>query len=306
MTSQKTSKRTKQKCIVVAIAGEPNTGKSTLMNYLIGQKISIVSPKVQTTRSIIKGILTEDETQIIFVDTPGIFKPQKKRNLERIIVRTAWRNVQDTDFVCLLVDATKSISERTKMIIDNLKKHKKKCIVAINKVDLVKKSKLLEFAKQLNDYKLFDEIFMISALSGHGINKLKDYLIKIAPKENWLYPDDYITDSPMKFLASEITREKLFLNLKQELPYSVSVETEKWEEFKNGSVKIQQIIFVMKESQKGIILGKRGSLIKKIGEDARKEIEELIEAKVHLFLFVKVKENWQNDVEHFEYLNLER
>lgn len=298
-------KKPGQKCIVIAIAGEPNSGKSTLMNYLIGQKVSIVSPKVQTTRSIVKGILTENETQIVFVDTPGIFKPHKKRNLERVIVRTAWRSVQDTEFVCLLIDASRSISERTEMIIKDLKKYNKKCIVAINKVDLVKKPKLLELAKKLDSYKLFDEIFMISALNGHGVSKVKDYLIKIAPKEKWLYPDDYITDSPMKLLASEITREKLFLNLKQELPYSVSVETEKWEEFKDGSVKIQQIIFVMKESQKGIVLGSKGSLIKKIGEDARKEIEELIDTKVHLFLFVKVKENWQSDAEHFRYLNLE-
>jgi GTP-binding protein Era len=207
MKNKKTTKESQKKCIVVAIAGEPNAGKSTLMNYLVGQKVSIVSPKVQTTRSIVKGILTEDETQIVFVDTPGIFKPHKKRNLERAIVRTAWRNVKETDFVCLIIDGEKGISERTKMIIENLKEAEKKCVVAINKVDVVKKPMLLELATQLHSYGIFDEIFMISALTGHGVDKLKDYLIGIAPKEEWLYPGDYITDSPMILLASEITRE---------------------------------------------------------------------------------------------------
>jgi GTP-binding protein Era len=299
-------KSNKQKCIVVAIAGEPNAGKSTLMNYIIGQKISIVSPKAQTTRSVVKGIITEGDTQIVFVDTPGIFKPSKARNLERTIVRTAWRNVKETEFVCLIVDASKRTTQATKMIVEDLKKSEKRCILVLNKVDLIKKIKLLAIAQEFNEHGIFEEIFMISAKTGHGVDDLKNYLIKIAPEGNWLYESDDITDSPMKLLASEITREKLFNHLSQELPYSVSVETEKWEEFKNGDVKVQQVIYVLKESQKGIVLGKRGALIKQIGEEARKEIGELIGTKVHLFLFVKVKENWRSDSEHFGYLGLDK
>jgi GTP-binding protein Era len=282
-----------KKCLTVALAGIPNAGKSTLMNNLVGEKISIVSPKVQTTRDLIRGILVENNSQIIFIDTPGIFTPKKARMLEKKIVKTAWTGIMDAEVVCLLIDVIDGLTHKVKVALDNLKKRDVKAILILNKVDLIHKPKLLELTKEITTYYPdFDKVFMISAKNGHGVNDLKNYLIEIAPKGEWIYPEDDITDVPMKFMASEITREKLFNALKEELPYSIDVVTENWEEFKNGDIKINQVIYVLKENQKNIIVGKRGERIKKINIEARQEISKLTERKVHLFLFVKVKEDW--------------
>lgn len=287
------TKNQNKKCITVTLAGVPNAGKSTLMNYLVGEKVSIVSPKVQTTRDLIRGILVEDNAQIIFIDTPGVFIPKKTRLLERKIVKTAWSGIMNGDIVCLLIDVKDGFTSKIKTILDSLKEKEIKAILVLNKVDLIKKSKLLELTKQLTDYYPdFDKVFMISAKTGHGVEDLKKYLIESAPESEWIYPEDEVTDVPMKFMTSEITREKLFLNLKEELPYSVDVVTESWEEFDNGDLKINQVIFVLKENQKSIVLGKRGSMIKRVNMQAREEIKELTERKVHLYLFVKVKADW--------------
>lgn len=283
----------KQKILTVALAGAPNAGKSTLTNYLVGEKVSIISPKVQTTRDLIRGVFVEDNTQIIFIDTPGVFIPKKARLLERKIVKTAWSGIRDAELACLLIDSTEGFTQKIKMILDEFQKKEINNILVLNKVDLVKKPKLLDLTKQITDYYPdFKEIFMISAKTGEGVDKLKDYLVNQAVEGEWIFKDDEITDAPIKFLASEITREKLFLKLNQELPYAVDVETENWEEFNNGDIKIQQVIYVLKENQKSIILGKRGKLIKEVGSEAREEISKFLNRKVHLFLFVKLKEDW--------------
>jgi len=282
-----------QKILTVALAGAPNAGKSTLTNYLVGEKVSIISPKVQTTRDLIRGIFIDGNTQIIFIDTPGVFIPKKARLLERKIVKTAWSGIGDADLVCLLIDSTEGLTQKVKVILDEFKKKEINNIIVLNKVDLVKKPKLLDLTKQITDYyPNFKEIFMISAKTGEGVDKLKDYLVKQAIDGEWIFKDDEITDAPIKFLASEITREKLFLKLNQELPYAVDVETENWEEFNNGDIKIQQVIYVLKENQKSIILGKRGRLIKEIGMEVREELSKFLNRKIHLFLFVKLKEDW--------------
>jgi len=283
-----------KKCFTVALAGIPNAGKSTLMNNLVGEKISIVSPKVQTTRDLIRGILVEDNTQIIFIDTPGVFNPKKARMLEKKIVKTAWTGIMDAQTVCVLVDVVAGFTEKVKTIIDGIrKKEVKNVILVLNKVDLIHKPKLLALTKQLTEYyPAFKKVFMISAKKGHGVEDLKNYLIKNAPAGEWMYPEDEITDVPLKFMASEITREKLFKNLQEELPYSIDVETESWETFKNGDLKISQVIYVLKENQKNIVIGKGGKTIKMVNIQAREEISRLTERKVHLFLFVKVKEDW--------------
>lgn len=263
------------------------------MNNLVGEKVSIVSAKVQTTRDLIRGILVEDDTQIIFIDTPGIFVPKKVRMLEKKIVRTAWTGIMDAEIVCLLIDVAEGLSPKVKIALDNLKKREIKTVLVLNKVDLIHKPKLLELTKEITEYYPdFERVFMISAKKGHGVNDLKNYLTQIAPHGEWVYPEDDITDVPMKFMASEITREKLFNALKEELPYSIDVITEKWEEFKNGDIKINQVIYVLKENQKNIVVGKRGERIKKINIEARKEISKLTERKIHLYLFVKVKPDW--------------
>lgn len=285
-----------QKILTVAIAGAPNAGKSTLTNYFVGEKVSIISPKVQTTRDLIRGVFIDGNTQIIFVDTPGVFIPKKARLLERKIVKTAWSGIRDAELTCLLIDATEGFKEKIKIILDEFKKKEINNILVLNKVDAVKKPKLLELTKQITDYyPSFKEIFMISAKTGEGVDKLKQYLLGQAKEGDWVFKDDEITDAPIKFLASEITREKLFLKLDQELPYSVDVETEKWEEFENGDIKIQQVIYITKENQKSIILGKRGQLIKQIGIEVREELSKFLNRKIHLFLFVKVKEKWVED-----------
>lgn len=282
-----------QKCSVVALIGPPNAGKSTLSNYLIGQKISITSPKVQTTRNTIKAIFVEDNSQIVFLDTPGIFIPHKDRILERTIVKSAWQGIKDANHVCLLIDATKGFNSHINSIIDDLQKHKIEPIIAINKVDLVKKEKLLLIIDKLSQ-KGLDKIFMICATSGEGVEQLKNHLVAIAPKSPWLFQNEEITDAPVKYLASEITREKIFLKLYQDLPYSVHIENDSWQNLDNGDVKIYQTIYVLKESQKSILVGKRGLMIKEIGESARKDIANMLGVKkAHLFLIVKVK-NWLN------------
>jgi GTP-binding protein Era len=283
----------------IALIGAPNAGKSTLTNFLVGQKISIVSPKVQTTRNTIKAIMVEGETQIVFLDTPGVFIPQTTRPLERAIVRSAWQAIKEADFVCLLIDATKGLIENNQQILKDLEFHKIKPVIAINKVDSIAKEKTLGMIAELAG-RGFEDIFLISATTGDGVEPLKKHLIAITPQSDWQFNDDEITDAPMKFVASEITREKLFIHLKQDLPYSLFVKTDSWEDLNNGQVKIKQTITVLKESQKMIVLGKGGSMIKQIGEESRKDIGELLGTKVHLFLFVKVEEDWINKKENYD------
>lgn len=287
-----------QKCLKVAFAGLPNAGKSSLTNTFIGEKISIISPKIQTTRDTIKCVYVEDNTQIVIIDTPGLFIPKKDRLLERKIVKNAWNGIQESDIVCVIIDSTGGINDKVKTIINDIEKKQNDLIFILNKVDLIPKIKLLEMAKTLNDlYPDYKQLFMISALTGENLDKLKNYLIDIAPKKPWIFNNDEITDAPMKFLVAEITREKLFMQLKEDLPYSVDVITEKWEEFKDGSVKIQQVIRVLKNSQKAIVIGKNGSMLKKINIEARKEIEKVFGIKVHLYLFVKVENKWIDEKE---------
>ena len=276
----------------VAVLGAPNAGKSTLVNRLVGAKISIVSPKVQTTRSRIRGIFVEDNTQLILVDTPGIFKPG--RRLDRAMVASAWTEAEDCDLRMLLVDAVKGIDKNTQSIIANLKNNKQRCILVINKIDLITKDKLLPLIASLNKADIFTETFLISAETGENVEELKKHLISKAPKGMWMYPDDQLTDLPNRLFAAEITREKLFMALQQELPYSVAVQTTAFKEQKNG-IRIEQTIYVEREGQKSIVLGKNGQMIKKVGERARYELSKLFETPVHLFLFVKVKENWVED-----------
>lgn len=276
----------------VAVLGAPNAGKSTLVNRLVGAKISIVSPKVQTTRSRIRGIFVEDNTQLILVDTPGIFKPG--RRLDRAMVASAWTEAEESDLRMLLVDAVKGIDKNTQSIIANLQNNKQRCILVINKIDLISKDKLLPLIASLNKANIFTDTFLISAETGENVEDLKQYLISKAPKGMWMYPDDQLTDLPNRLFAAEITREKLFMALQQELPYSVAVQTTSFKEQKSG-IRIEQTIYVEREGQKSIVLGKNGQMIKKVGERARYELSKLFEMPVHLFLFVKVKENWIDD-----------
>ena len=288
-----------QKFGIIALVGAPNAGKSTLTNTLLGQKISIVSPKVQTTRNVIKAILVEGETQLVLLDTPGVFLPRSDKILERLIVKSAWQGIRDAHFVCFLIDAERGLDSENQRIINELKKNDFKPAIIINKVDLVKKTKLLEMIQSLTDIGLSD-IFMISATTGDGLPQLKEFMLKKCSEGPWQYDEDNITDAPMRGIASEITREKLFLKLDKELPYSLTVKTDDYKIAENGSITIHQTIFVLKESQKGIILGRNGSLIKEVGMEARQEIGEIAGAKVNLFLFVKVKKDWMNDLESYE------
>jgi len=297
-----------QRAGFVAIVGAPNVGKSTLLNSLVGTKVSIVSPKVQTTRSRVLGICIEGPAQVIFIDTPGIFKP--RRRLDRAMVAAAWGGAGDADEVLLLVDASlvntsRGIDSDTANIIKRLKKTERKIILAINKVDLVDKPKLLDLAAELNATGVFSEIFMISAEKGDGVQDLMAFLASRVPEGPWLYPEDQISDMPGRLTAAEITREKLYLQLHQELPYAASVETENWTEQDDGSVRIEQVIYVERPTQKAIVLGKGGSRIKALGQAAREELEEIFERRVHLFLFVKVREKWGDDPERYRDLGLD-
>ena len=294
-----------QFCATIALVGAPNAGKSTLTNALLGQKVSIVSPKVQTTRNTIKAIISEDQTHLVILDTPGVFMPRSDKILERIIVKSAWQGIRDADFICFLIDSSVGLTPENLRIINQLKEENIEIIVVLNKIDLIKKANLLAIIKALDDIDL-KEILMISAENKEGVEDLKHFLFSRAKPQSWIYGDDYITDAPMRFSASEVTREKLFLKLNQELPYSLTVKTDSYEVLDNGEVKIHQTIFILKESQKKIILGKNGNLIKEIGSLARHELSKMIGNNVHLYLFIKVKKDWMQDVESYESLDLGR
>jgi GTP-binding protein Era len=291
-------------CGFVALIGAPNVGKSTLINALVGAKISIVTPKVQTTRTLIRGIACEGAAQLIFVDTPGIFAP--RRRLDRAMVGTAWGSAQDADVVALLIDARKGLKDDDEAIVRGLGDVRTPAkVLVLNKVDLVAKPALLVLAQMLNDRAAFAGTFMISALSGDGVDDLKKWLAAQVPPGPWLYPEDQISDAPLRQLAAEITREKLYLRLHQELPYQSTVETEVWKELQDGSVRIEQTIYIERESQRKIVLGKGGRTIRAIGAAARVEIAKAIEQPVHLFLFVKVREGWGDDPERYRQIGLE-
>lgn len=288
-----------QRCAFVAVLGAPNAGKSTLVNALVGTKVSIVSHKVQTTRTRVRGVCMRDGAQIVFIDTPGIFKTARRR-LERAMVSAAWGGLTDADAVMLVVDAQRGVSEDTQAIIDRMKgEGVKDVILVLNKVDLVERSTLLGLANGLHAEGLFSQVFMISALKEDGISDLLDHLAGNAPRGPWMFPEDEVSDLPQRLLAAELTREKVFLLLHQELPYSIAVHTDSWEERPDGSVKIQQTIVVMRDSQRMIVLGKGGAKIRSIGAAARTELEELLERRVHLFLHVSVQENWADDRGHY-------
>ncbi|ABS64482.1 GTP-binding protein Era [Parvibaculum lavamentivorans DS-1] len=291
------------RCGFVAIIGAPNAGKSTLLNQLVGSKVAIVTHKVQTTRSRIRGIAMEGNTQIVFVDTPGIFKP--KRRLDRAMVDAAWGGAGDSDLIVLMVDMESGRDSDVDRILEGLKSQGRKAILVLNKVDACPREKLLKTAAALNETGIFTETFMISALKGDGVADLKKYLAGLMPPGPWHYPEDQAADVPLRSLASEVTREKLFLRLHDELPYSLTVETESWEQKKDGSIRIAQVIFVERDSQKKIALGKGGQTIKTVGQLAREELQEMLETKVHLFLFVKVRENWSDDRERYREMGLD-
>jgi GTPase len=299
-----------QRCGFAAIIGAPNAGKSTLVNALVGSKVAIVSPKVQTTRMAVRGVAIVDDTQIVFVDTPGIFKP--RRRLDRAMVNAAWAGAGDADAVVLLVDAPElsanpsgHAASDTHSIVQALKKDNRKAALALNKIDGMKRTDLLPMVQNLSSQGDFEDVFMISALKGDGVADLKSWVAKKMPEGPWLYPADQAADIPSRLLASEVTREKIYLRLHDELPYASAVETEKWEERKDGSVKIDQTIYVQREGQKAIVLGKGGATIKLIGELARKELEEIFQRRIHLFLFVKVREDWAEQREHYREMGLE-
>ena len=291
------------RCGFVALLGAPNAGKSTLTNDFVGSKVSIVSPKAQTTRTVVKGIGIFDNTQIIFLDTPGIFKP--KRRLDRAMVASAWNGVIDADMIALLVDAKRGFDDETKAIIEKLKENKQSAVLVLNKTDLVDGERLLKLAKELNEVFAFEETFMISALDGKGVDEFYRYLATHLPVSPWYYPEEQMSDLPLKLLAAEIVREKLFLYLRQELPYAITVEPELWERREDNSVRAEMTIYVERDGQKQIVLGHGGAMIKKIGQAARLELEELLEDRIHLFLFVKVRENWGEDRGRYSLWNLD-
>ena len=293
------------KCGFVALIGEPNAGKSTLLNRMVGAKVSIVTHKVQTTRARIRGVAMEDETQIVFVDTPGLFKP--RRRLDRAMVAAAWGGASDADIVVLMIEAHRGITNGVQAIIEELAKleQTRRVLLAINKVDRVESETLLSLTEQMNGLYPFLETFMISAEKGHGVGDLKGWLAKHLPDGPWLYPEDQIADLPLRMIAAEITREKLTLRLHQELPYQLTVETENWEERKDGSARIDQVIYVMRDGHKGILLGNKGDTIKKISMASRAELETLLERKVHLFLQVKVREGWLEEAQRYSAIGLD-
>ena len=292
-----------QRAGFVAIVGAPNVGKSTLLNRLVGAKVSIVSPKVQTTRTRVLGICIEGPAQIIFIDTPGIFQP--RRRLDRAMVAAAWIGTADADEVLLLVDASRGLDRNTTAIVKKLKRAERTVILAINKVDLVNKPDLLALAAELNEAGAFTDTFMISAETGDGVADLMALLAGRVAAGRWLFPEDQISDMPGRLTAAEITREQLYLQLHKELPYAAAVETESWKDQDDGSLRIEQVVYVERGSQKAIVLGKKGSRVKSIGEAARKELEEIFGRRVHLFLFVKVRGNWGDDPERYRDLGLD-
>jgi GTP-binding protein Era len=294
---------TSARCGFVALIGAPNVGKSTLVNALVGSKVTIVSRKVQTTRALIRGIVIEGDSQIILVDTPGIFTP--KRRLDRAMVSTAWSGAHDADLVCVLLDARAGIDEEADAILTKVATVAHQKILVLNKIDLIAREKLLALAKAANDRLSFVQTFMISALSGDGVGDLRHTLAGMVPAGPFLYPEDQMSDAPMRHLAAEITREKIYRHLHQELPYQSTVETDSWTERKDKSVRIEQTIFVERESQRKIVLGKGGATIKSIGAQSREELAEILGHPVHLFLFVKVRENWGEDPDRYREMGLE-
>lgn len=287
----------------IALIGAPNAGKSTLVNQLVGTKVSIVTHKVQTTRALVRGIVVHDNAQIVLVDTPGIFHP--RRRLDRAMVSTAWTGAKDADIVLVLIDAQSGVNDDAEIILESLTKIKQEKILVLNKVDAVARPSLLELAAELNKRAQFSRAFMVSALNGSGCKDLLEYLCSKVPAGPWYYPEDEISDMPMRQLAAEITREKLYLRLHNELPYASTVETESWEERPDGSVKINQVIYVERDGQKKIVLGAKGETIKAIGQASRKELMQILDQKVHLFLFVKVRDNWGNDPERYREMGLD-
>ena len=287
----------------VALIGAPNAGKSTLLNALVGSKVSIVSRKVQTTRALVRGIAVEGTAQVVFVDTPGIFKP--RRRLDRAMVTSAWGGAGDADVVALLLDARRGLDEESEAILGRLPELRQPKVLILNKIDVIERSKLLALAADLNGRLPFAHTFMVSALTGDGLDALRRVLAAMIPEGPWLYPEDQISDAPLRMLAAEITREKLYDRLHEELPYQSTVETDQWQPRPDGSVRIEQTIFVERESQRKIVLGEGGRTIKAIGQQARKEIAEIAEAPVHLFLYVKVRENWGDDPERYREMGLE-
>ncbi|HEY9040238.1 MAG TPA: GTPase Era [Roseovarius sp.] len=288
----------------VALIGEPNAGKSTLLNRMVGAKVSIVTHKVQTTRARIRGVAIEGDAQLVFVDTPGLFKP--RRRLDRAMVAAAWGGAADADVVVLLIEANRGVTDGVKAILENLGEVTKgrKVALAINKIDRVQSPALLALTKDMNERFPFVETFMISAEKGHGVDTLRQWLADQLPEGPWLYPEDQIADLPLRMIAAEITREKLTLRLHQELPYQLTVETENWEERDDGSARIDQLIYVMRDGHKGIVLGHKGETIKQVGAASRAELEEFLGRRVHLFLQVKVRPNWLEEAERYSEMGL--
>ncbi|MFT6581441.1 MAG: GTP-binding protein Era [Alphaproteobacteria bacterium] len=296
---------TDRRCGFVTVIGAPNAGKSTLINRMVGEKVSIVSPKVQTTRTKVLGIVIRGDSQVVFIDTPGIFTPRERERLGRAMVQAAWKSIGDGDAVALIVDSERGISADTRSIVETLKAKNRTAVLVLNKVDLVRRDILLTLIAELNALGDFSETFMVSALNGEGVNELLDFFAGQSQPGPWMYPEDQASDMPMRLLAAEIVREKLFLQLHQELPYALTVETENWEEFDNGEVKIDAEIIVERENQKGIVVGKQGSRIKAVGEAARIELSKTFDRKVHLFLRVKARPGWTNRAAHYRALGLE-
>ncbi|MGR3838169.1 MAG: GTPase Era [Cognatishimia sp.] len=289
----------------VALIGEPNAGKSTLTNRMVGAKVSIVTHKVQTTRARIRGVALSGDSQLVFVDTPGLFRP--RRRLDRAMVAAAWGGAADADIIVLLIEAHRGITEGVERILEGLEEiaQGRRVALAINKIDMVKAEKLLALSEEVNSRFAFERTFMISAEKGHGAKDLKDWLAAELPEGPWLYPEDQIADLPMRMIAAEMTREKLTLRLHQELPYQLTVETEAWEERKDGSARIDQMIYVARDGHKGIVLGKKGETIKAVSTAAREELEEFLGRRVHLFLQVKVRPNWLEEAERYSEMGLE-
>jgi len=292
-----------RRCGFIALIGAPNAGKSTLINALVGSKVAIVTPKVQTTRTLLRGIAMEGSAQLVFLDTPGIFAP--RRRLDRAMVTTAWSGAHDADIVAVLIDAKSGLNDDAEGLLKKLEEVRQPKVLILNKVDLVEKAKLLAMAQAANEAAKFETTFMISATKGDGVADVRQWLATHVPQGPWHYPEDEVSDAPVRQLASEITREKLYLKLHQELPYQSTVETESWTERKDGSVRVEQTIYVERDSQKKIVLGKAGQTIKAIGEAARRELADIIEKKVHLFLFVKVRDGWGDDPERYRQMGLE-
>ena len=291
------------RCGTVAVLGAPNAGKSTLTNALVGAKVSIVTHKVQTTRTRITGIAMFNDTQIVIIDTPGIFKPKKR--LDRAMVSSAWAGADDADIICVLVDATLPEKRDTQGILNTLKHRQQQGVLVLNKVDLVDKQALFDITQKFWDMGIFSDVFMVSAQTGSGIKSFKKWLASKMPESQYIFDPQDISNVPNRLLAAEITREKIFLNVHEELPYNLTVETENWQDFRNGDIKITQVVFVQKQGHRSILLGKQGDKIKHISTQARTELSKLFKTKVHLFIHIKVKQNWQNDSERYRGMGLD-